>query len=228
MAVGWCAVLIGGGACSFVAQRWVEPAPGSPPRTEIERLLASVRVIAERPDVPGYDRSCKPGDGCVFGAAWSDDTAAPLGHDGCDTRNNVLGQQLSAVEFKKGTRDCVVLSGRLADPYSGQEVPFRRSDAIAVQIDHVFPLAAAWDLGAAQWPIERRMAFANDVEVNLLAVTGSINKAKGDGTPARWLPPNPAYHCFYAGKYLTAAVRYGLPVTDADRNTLRKIAARCG
>ncbi|MBD0322389.1 MAG: HNH endonuclease, partial [Aldersonia sp.] len=64
-------------------------------------------------------------------------------------------------------------------------------------------------------------------DVNLLAVSGAANQAKGDGTPADWLPPNRAYHCFYAGKYLTAAVRYGLPVTTADHDTLAEVAQLC-
>ena len=51
-------------------------------------------------------------EACVFGPAWSDDQDAPGGHDGCDTRNNVLAQDLSDVVFKPGTRDCVVLSAR--------------------------------------------------------------------------------------------------------------------
>ena len=131
-------------------------------------------------------------EACVFDPAWSDDQDAPGGHDGCDTRNNVLAQDLSDVVFKPGTRDCVVLSGAMTDPYSGDRIEFERSQAKSVQIDHVFPLAAAWDFGANSWTPALRMRFANDMSLNLLAVNGPDNQAKGDSTPSDWLPPNPS------------------------------------
>ncbi|MCX5043615.1 HNH endonuclease family protein [Aldersonia sp. NBC_00410] len=205
----------------------VTPAPGSPSRTQVEQLLTAVGVIAARPHPGGYQRGCGAGQACVFGPTWTDDTDAPGGHDGCDTRNDVLAVQLTAVTYRDGTRACVVVAGRLADPYTGRSVGFDKARAGDVQIDHVYPLAAAWDMGAGAWPVEQRRRFANDVAANLLAVTGSVNQSKGDRTPADWLPPNPAYHCFYAGKYLTVAVRYGLPVTAGDREALLRVAAGC-
>jgi len=204
----------------------VHPAPGSPPRSEVERLLAAVEVVENRPEVPGYERSCTSGSACVFGPAWSDDTSSPGGHDGCDTRNNVLSTQLKRVAFKPGTHDCVVLSGLLNDPYSGEQVEFSRTRSADVQIDHVYPLAAAWDLGASTWPLEERMRFANDLDVNLLAVIGDENQAKGDSTPGEWMP-SPAYRCFYAGKYLSVAVGYRLPVTKADYAALQRVSRSC-
>jgi hypothetical protein len=192
------------------------PAPGSPPREHIEQLLAQVDTVESRPHPGGYQRGCSGKEQCVFGPAWTDAQSAPAGHDGCDTRNNVLATDLRSVSFRDGTRECVVLSGVLADPYSQ-----------AVQIDHVYPLAAAWDMGASTWPLERRLRFANDVMFELLAVNGDDNQDKGDQTPGDWLPPNPAYHCFYAGKYLSVAVEYGLPVTVADRKALADVAERC-
>ncbi|RZL82878.1 MAG: HNH endonuclease [Rhodococcus sp. (in: high G+C Gram-positive bacteria)] len=203
------------------------PAPGSPSRAHIEGLLGRVATVAARPHPGGYERGCSGRELCVFGPAWTDDQDATGGHDGCDTRNNVLAIDLRSVAFRDGTRDCVVLSGVLADPYSGDVLPFDRADAKAVQIDHVYPLAAAWDMGASTWSAERRLRFANDVTFNLLAVNGPDNQDKGDQTPQDWLPPNPAYHCFYAGKYLSVAVEYGLPVTLADRDAVAEVAERC-
>ena len=85
-------------------------------------------------------------EACVFGPAWSDDQDAPGGHDGCDTRNNVLAHDLSDVVFKPGTRDCLVLSGVMTDPYSGDRVEFERSRAKSVQIDHVLSAALSRSL----------------------------------------------------------------------------------
>lgn len=204
----------------------VAPAPGSPSRTELEQLLGRVRVVAQRPQPPGYDRGCRAGQGCVFGPAWSDATTAADGHDGCDTRNNVLAQQLSSVTRRPGS-SCVVIAGTLADPYTSKRIDFRKADGGAIQIDHVYPLAAAWDFGASAWPLERRMRFANDTQLNLLAVSGPVNQEKRDLTPAQWLPPARAYHCFYAGKYLTVAVEYQLPVAQADFDALHRVSRTC-
>ncbi|GAB4583483.1 HNH endonuclease family protein [Nocardia sp. IFM 10818] len=212
--------------CEMVGGQ-VAPAPGSPTRVEIEQLLAAVQVMPTRPNPAGYERGCKAGQGCVFGQSWSDDHDGPGGHDGCDTRNNVLARQLTEVEFRTGTNNCVVVAGILQDPYTGKRIEFAKAEARNVQIDHVYPLAAAWDMGASGWPLERRVRFANDLDYNLLAVDGKTNEDKSDSTPSDWLPPAKANHCFYAGKYLRAATQYGLPITVADQATLQGIARTC-
>lgn len=203
------------------------PAPGSPSRAQIEQLLAEVQVMPSRPHPGGYERGCKIGQACVFGPAWSDDTDAPGGHDGCDTRNNALARQLTEVTFRAGTNNCVVLSGTLDDPYTGRRITFDKADAKDIQIDHVYPLAAAWDMGASGWSRDRRLRFANDLDYNLLAVDGKTNEDKSDNTPADWLPPAAATHCFYAGKYLTVATQYSLPITAADKAALQRVATGC-
>ncbi|ONM46983.1 HNH endonuclease family protein [Nocardia donostiensis] len=204
------------------------PAPGSPTRTELEQLLGAVRVVSYRPHTGGYERGCRAGQACVFGPAWSDEHTGPGGRDGCDTRNNVLARQLTEVIHRPGTRDCVVVSGTLADPYTGERIEFRKAAAGDVPVDHVYPLAAAWDFGASGWPDDLRVRFANDLDYNLLVTTRDANQAKGDSTPSEWLPPSRPGHCFYAGKYLSVAIRYDLPVTTADHTVLRGIAQMCG
>ncbi|WP_432278394.1 HNH endonuclease family protein [Nocardia carnea] len=64
---------------------------------------------------------------------------------------------------------------------------------------HVVALAEAWRSGASEWSAERREEFANDLtNPQLIAVTASSNRSKGDQDPADWMPPNPAAHCTYA------------------------------
>ncbi|MFD3429349.1 HNH endonuclease family protein [Nocardia fluminea] len=202
----------------------VTPAPGSPTRAELTTLLDTVRVIAARPRPGGYERGCKAGQACVFGPAWTDDSDAPGSHDGCDTRNNVLATQLREVVHRGR---CVVVEGILTDPYTATDIRFSKSDGGRIQIDHVYPLAAAWDMGAATWTPDKRRRFANDLSVNLLATGAATNQSKGDDTPAEWLPPARPNHCFYAAKYLTVAVDYDLPITAADNATLHDIARGC-
>jgi hypothetical protein len=59
------------------------------------------------------------------------------------------------VVFAEGS-GCVVVSGTLHDPYTGTFIPFSKADASAVQIDHLYPLAQAYDMGAAGWSQDRR------------------------------------------------------------------------
>ena len=192
-------------------------------------LLEAVSVIDFRPNRPGYDRSCSPGAGCVFGTDWNDATSAPGGRNGCDTRNDVLRQDLRDIEIDPGTNGCVVRRGVLDDSYTGRTISFERGwgSSLTVQVDHVIPLAAAWDLGAAAWPQSRREAFANDIKFELMAVDGDTNMSKSDGTPGEWMPPNRAYHCGYAVKYLEASAHWKLPVTRADHAVLSAAVRRC-
>lgn len=185
-------------------------------------LLALVTVLPRRPDVPGYDRDCGPGDGCVFGTRWSDDTDAPDGHDGCDTRNDVLAAQLVDVRFSERSPDCDVVAGTLVDPYTAVTMDYA-SQGSQIHVDHLFPLAAAWDLGAASWTLEERAAFANDTALELLAVNGGANQQKGDSTPASWLPPHEAFRCTYVTAYLEVAHAYDLAITAADVRVIEPV-----
>lgn len=221
-----CGVLLTVAVMVVARQAAVPPVRGSPSRAEVRALLSQVPVVDARRKVPGYQRSCSGAGACSFGPAWADAQSAPDGHNGCDTRNDVLGEQLTEV-VRARDQPCVVTAGTLADPYLGRLRTFRRAAAREIQIDHVFPLAAAWDLGAAQWDQPRREAFANDTRRNLLAVDAGVNQAKSDGTPSAWLPPEPALHCWYAGKYLTVAVYYRLALTKADVEVLTDVADRC-
>lgn len=226
------AVLAAGFLVGPVVGRLIHPTPTATPTSSQERdasvqALRSLETVTvrARTKVVGYDRSCSPGHGCVFGAAWSDDTSAVGGHNGCDTRNDVLAAQLTGVD--KGTSRCVVQAGTLDDPYSGARIAFRKAQAGEVEIDHVVPLAYAWDMGASAWPLDVRMTFANDEALNLLAVSKAANQAKGDSGPATWVPPNIAYRCQYAIRWVAIVRSYGLAVTDADRKVLRAMLSAC-
>lgn len=190
----------------------VESQPVSPttPSQDIAALLAGITAVKTLPNVPGYERSCGPGKGCVFGPAWKD-----VDRTGCDTRNRVLATQLRNPVFKPGTRNCKVVSGTLDDPYGATTLSYPGSGQRGVEIDHIFPLARAWDAGAASWPVEDRERFANDLD-NLQATSGVLNAAKGDSGPDSWLPPNTKYACEYVQRYLRVAAKYQLLITQSD------------
>jgi hypothetical protein len=182
--------------------------------------LAALQV-AEKTPLDGYERGCGEGEGCVFGPAWAD-----VDRNGCDQRNDVLHRDLTDVQVREGTQDCVVIAGVLDDPYTGAIVPFVKADAAQVPIDHVVPLAAAWVQGAAQWPVEQREAFANDLG-NLLATTRAENSSKGDSTAEEWVPQDATYGCSYATVVITVKDRYALAVTPAEAAALEDLLAGC-
>jgi hypothetical protein len=191
-------------------------------RADLQRLV----VVARRPYVPGYQRSCNPGQACSFGAAWTDDQDAVDGHNGCSTRDDVLAAQLRNVTRRAGSR-CVVVAGTLSDPYTGATITFSKSEADLVPLDHVVPLELAWDLGAAQWSQAERVEFANDPTIELLAVDEHSNEQKSANGPADWMPPNRSYWCTYDARFVTVLTRYRLSVTIADKAAMIAVLAHC-
>ena len=225
-------VVVAGYLVGPAVNRLIHPAPTATPTSSAERdtsvhALTSLETVTVRPrtKVSGYDRSCSPAHLCVFGPAWSDDTTAAGGHNGCDTRNDVLAGQLQDVD--KGTSRCVVQAGVLDDPYSGARIAFHKAQADEVEIDHVVPLAYAWDMGASAWTLDTRMAFANDEALNLLAVAKAANTSKSDSGPASWTPANVSYRCQYAIRWVDVVTTYGLAVTDSDRSALGSTLGSC-
>ena len=187
------------------------------PPTGGAALAALARLpVKGRAPMTGYHRS-------AFGTRWPD-----VDHNGCDTRNDILRRDLSRVVFRASAPNCVVSSGVLSDPYSGQQIEFVRGVATSalVQIDHVVALGDAWQNGAQQITVARRTAFAND-PLNLLAVGGAVNQAKGDGDAATWLPPRRSYWCAYVGRQIAVKARYGLWVTAGERDEMRRVLSRC-
>jgi len=191
-------------------------------------------AVAPAANLAGYDRDCGRGRACVFGQAWSDDVEVAGGHNGCDTRNDLLNRDLQAGEIDgvavpKRFREpghCVVVEGVLGDPYTGKMIHFTKEHADAVQIDHVVALAAAWRAGAAGWDSNRRRNFAND-PLNLLVVDGTTNQSKSDDAADEWLPPNNAYRCEYARIVVTVKTQYQLTVTPAEQAALRATLGQC-
>jgi len=181
----------------------------------IENVLNSLPVKG-RAAKTGYSRD-------QFGQRWAD-----VNRNGCDTRNDILKRDLTDVVFREGTRNCVVESGTLIDPYSGTTINFVKGvkSSMEVQIDHVVALSNAWQTGAFKLSLERRTEFANDPE-NLLAVQGRLNSQKGDGDAATWLPPLKKYRCTYVSKQIAVKAKYGLWVTAPEKAAMKNILAKC-
>ena len=198
------------------------PAPAPPPGTAAPAptaadsaldLLATLPVKGKAP-ATGYQRTED------FGAAWLD-----VDRNGCDTRNDILSRDLAGVA-RRGS--CTVLSGTLADPYTGRTIHFVRGVKTSplVQIDHVVALKNAWITGAQQLTEEQRIRLANDPH-NLLAVDGPANQQKSAGDAATWLPSNKAFRCEYVARQVSVKAAYGLWVTPAEHDAIARVLAAC-
>jgi hypothetical protein len=184
-------------------------------RAEARALIEKVSVKGRGPKT-GYDRD-------EFGEAWLDTADVPFSRNGCDTRNDLLKRDGDELKFRSGS-NCVVVEMTLADPYTGKEIDWLKSDAAEVQIDHVMALSYDWQMGASRWSKDKRKAIAND-PLNLLPVDGPTNSSKGDSGPAAWVPPNKQIRCAYAVRFAQVSLKYELPVTKADKAALLK---QCG
>ncbi|MDN5700926.1 MAG: DUF1524 domain-containing protein [Kocuria sp.] len=190
--------------------RGPEAAQG-PARTALDEL-----VVKGRAPKTDYSRE-------QFGVRWAD-----TDRNGCDTRNDILRRDLTEIAVAPGTQGCKVLSGDLTSPFTGEHVDFVSGvqTSADVQIDHVVALSDAWQKGAQNLDADQRTEFAND-PLNLLAVDGPSNSAKGDGDAATWLPPATDFRCEYVARQIAVKHRYELWVTDAEKNAMDRVLGKC-
>ncbi len=141
--------------------------------------------------------------------------------DGCDTRDRVLIAE--ARRAPAVSSDCTLTGGRWRSYYDGVTT----TDPSGFDIDHLVPLAEAWDSGARGWSDRRRQRFANDLgdRRSLVAVTASSNRSKSDQDAREWLPPR--QRCRYLREWLAVKLRWGLRVDRAERRFLLREVQTC-
>jgi len=173
---------------------------------EAQQMLGELRREARHHG--GYRRE-------PFGDGW-----ATL--EGCTVRQWVLAEEMVTGEVE----GCWIEDGRWRDWYG----PGRSLIAAgAVQLDHVVPLAQAWQAGAHRWPARRRRALDNDLSspLTLTAVSAVVNEAKGASPPDVWLPPDRRSHCRYAITWIAIKHRWELSITDAEPRAFAGLLERC-
>lgn len=202
------------------------PPPEPPPQaTPVSPAFDAARATLARLPVKGWDRDTDFAR-YRFGEAWSDDVNVEFGHNGCNTRDDILRRDLADLAVRPGT--CYAQTGVLRDPYTGQTIAFRRGPTTseAVQIDHVVSLSDAWYKGARGWDDQRRRDFANDPR-NLLAVSGQANFDKAFRDATAWLPPNQAFRCEFVARQIDVKAAYGLWVSENEKRAMDDVLARC-
>ena len=168
--------------------------------------------------IPEYSRS-------GFGYSWMD-----YDSDGQNTRAEVL---ISAHRPGRGKFDVAfateherrVVSGRWRCRFSGDWI----LDAGDLDIDHLVPLAEAWESGAYDWTEEKRKRYANGVGVKswkrswLLPVCSGLNRSKGARRPDEWLPPNESYQLNYAADWIATKSYWKMSVLESERLELLRL-----
>ncbi|MEV6589493.1 HNH endonuclease family protein [Streptomyces acidicola] len=139
----------------------------------------------------------------------------------CNTRETVLKRDGSNVVTDSA---CASTSGSWYSQYDGVTT----TDASSFDIDHMVPLAEAWDSGASKWTTAQRQAFANDLtRPQLIAVSASSNRSKSDQDPAEWLPTRTAYRCTYVRAWVQVKYYYDLSVDSAEKSALTSALSGC-
>ena len=138
----------------------------------------------------------------------------------CDVRDSVLKRDGKKVKFS----GCNVVAGTWHSLYDGQTL----DSPTKVDIDHVVPLAAAWRTGASAWTTDKRGDFANDLDrPQLVAVSATSNRSKGDQDPSTWKPKNRSDWCEYAADWITVKSYWKLAVTTAEKKALTEMLKEC-
>ena len=171
------------------------------------------RVVARAPsssELAGreYSRS-------AFGHGWDDADG-----DCQDYRAEALiASSTTPVRFADNKR-CRVVTGRWVSPFTGEVI----QNASSIDIDHVYPLAHAWERGASGWSDEKRKKFAND-PINLWPAEASLNRSKGARGPVEWLPP--AGQCGYVARFVRVGMMYKLTPKPHEAQAYRRMLDNC-
>ena len=184
-------------------QRTTTGSTGTTLRMRLRRAVTQLPVGTERRR--GYDRD-------KF-RHWID-----ADHDCQDTRDEVLdAESLSDVS------GCDIATGKWRSYYDGVVW----TDAADIDIDHLVPLAEAWDSGAHGWTAGTRTRYANDLRDPrpLVAVTDNVNQSKSDQDPAEWMPERGK--CRYVREWVAVKIRWRLTVNRPEKQALRSRAEHC-
>jgi hypothetical protein len=181
--------------------------PPTPPSASTAQTQLNSLTVKTEGSTSGYSRDLFP--------HWITQSGT------CDTRDQVLKRDGTGVTVDS---QCEPTGGRWYSVYDSVWV----TDDSSIDIDHIVPLAEAWKSGANSWTTSRRQQFANDLTIaQLIAVTASSNRSKGDRDPSVWKPPNTSVHCIYAREWIWVKYSYGLSLQSAEKTALQQMLGTC-
>lgn len=181
--------------------------PPTPPSAATAQSQLNSLTVKTEGSTTGYSRDLFPHWHTVSGT--------------CDTRDQVLKRDGTGVTVDS---NCEPTAGRWYSVYDAVYV----NDDSDVDIDHIVALAEAWRSGANSWTTAKREQFANDLTIaQLIAVSASSNRSKGDKDPASWKPPNTSVHCIYAREWIWVKYTYKLSLQSAEKSALQSMLNAC-
>lgn len=190
-------------------------------------LIQPAGALAEPPRIPTADAARGLLDGLAVAdegslSGYSRDAFPHWNTSGeCTTRETVLQRDGNDVTVDS---KCRPTAGRWHSHYDEQTA----TDPSDIDIDHVVPLAEAWRSGASEWTVDQRERFANDLDgPQLIAVTASSNRSKGDQDPSQWLPPNAGYRCTYTQMWVAVKSQWNLALQPAEKDALAQVLQNC-
>ncbi|MEU1880804.1 HNH endonuclease family protein [Streptosporangium sp. NPDC020072] len=143
--------------------------------------------------------------------------------NGCNARAEVLlTEAVTAPTVEPG---CRLVGGTWYSYYDDQTV----EGSAGLDVDHLVPLAEAWDSGASAWTAQQRQDYANDLadDYHLVAVTARSNRSKADKDPSQWLPPSEGARCRYVAEWTAVKRNWDLTVDEQEKAALTALAAEC-
>jgi hypothetical protein len=185
-------------------------APSASATTVSTKTLLGQLVVASE-HTSGYDRS-------KF-TLWTD-----ADHDGCNTRYEVLIAE-ATIKPHVGS-GCQLSGGKWFSKYDGVTT----TDPSTFDIDHLVPLAEAWQSGAWRWNADTRTRYANDLGYgpDLVAVTAHSNRSKGELEPQDWLPSRTSFRCRYMAWWVAVKWRWHLKINNPEKTFLAGHLSACG
>lgn len=184
---------------------WATP-PNIPSESTARSELTALVVSAEDP-MTGYSRDLFPTWIAISG--------------NCNTREWVLERDGTGVTVDGA---CEPTSGSWFSEYDGVTI----TASSGVDIDHVVPLAEAWRSGASSWTTSRRQSFGNDVDdPQLIAVSASSNRSKGDEDPSTWKPTRTSYYCTYSKMWIASKYTWDLRLQSTEKMALQSMLDSC-
>jgi len=188
----------------FAHPAWATP-PNIPSAATARSELNALTVAAEG-SMTGYSRDLFPHWITISG--------------NCSTRETVLTRDGSNVSVDGS---CYPVSGSWYSQYDAVTL----TSPSSVDIDHVVALAEAWRSGAASWTASRRQSFANDLtRPQLIAVSATSNRSKGDQDPSAW-KPRASYQCTYARMWIRSKYAWGLKLQASEKSALQSMLNGC-
>lgn len=210
------------GICHPPESSWYDRTKNYTPFDSVRACLDADGRLPSDMSLEGLRAQRNPTDGeyrsydrAEFGHGWDD-----VDGDCQDSRAEALiATSTTEVRFADD-RGCRVVTGRWISPFTGTVI----QNAGTIDIDHVVPLAWAWERDAREWSKTKRERFAND-PINLIPVEASLNRSKGARGPSEWLPPNG--RCDYVARFTRVLKRYELTPSANEADWMREFLKDC-